>query len=142
MSAGGAAAAVRATLLAVALASAGCPAEDEPLVFGPPTGAVCPPTSTLTWESFGRGFMTTYCTGCHSSERTGSDRHGAPSFHDCDTVFGVRAISDHIDATAAAGPDAVNVGMPGDDYPEPSLEQRQLLGEWLACGAPSDEFPR
>lgn len=131
----------RGALAVLVVAAAGCPATDQPLVFGPPTGAVCPPTSTLTWESFGQGFMESYCTRCHSSELVGAQRHGAPSFHDVDTVYGVRAIREHIDETTAAGPDAVNTGMPEPGYPQPTLEQRQLLGEWLACGAPSDQFP-
>lgn len=104
-------------------------------VFGPPTESVCPPSSTLTYESFGKGFMTQYCTRCHSSELMGADRQGAPSFHDFDTLYGIRAVSDHIDETTASGPAATNTGMP-PDTPAPTLDERKQLGEWIACGMP------
>ena len=104
-------------------------------VFGPPTESVCPSDSTLTYESFGKGFMTQYCTRCHSSELMGADRQGAPSFHDFDTLYGIRAVSNHIDETTAAGPAATNTGMPPDD-PSPTLKEREQLGEWIACGMP------
>jgi len=120
-------------ILALVVGALGC--GDDPPLFGPPTESECPPDSTLTYENFGQPFMEAYCTRCHSSELTGEDRMGAPSFHDFDTVFGCRAVSDHIDETAAAGPAAVNQSMPpnGD---RPSLEERHDLGEWIACGLP------
>lgn len=116
---------------AVALGAAGC--GDE---HGTPTGWVCPTDSTLTYENFGKQFMDTYCVDCHDSAKTGSARHGAPAFHDYDTVLGVRQTIDHVDEYAAAGPNAVNTIMPEDD-PRPTEAERQQLGEWLSCGAPS-----
>jgi uncharacterized membrane protein len=109
-------------------------------VFGPPTEAVCPPTSTLTYENFGKGFMTQYCTRCHSSELVGADRMGAPSFHDFDSIYGIRAVANHIDETTASGPAATNLGMP-PDKPAPTLDERKQLAEWIACGAPSTAVP-
>ncbi|NVB80699.1 MAG: cytochrome c [Kofleriaceae bacterium] len=106
-------------------------------VFGPPTESTCPQGSTLTYENFGKGFMTQYCTRCHSSELVGVDRHGAPSFHDFDTLFGIKAVADHVDETTASGPASTNTGMPPDG-PFPTLEERKQLGEWIACGMPSD----
>ena len=53
---------------------------------GEPTGSVCPSTPTLTYVNFGKPFMDTYCIDCHSSTKTGAARHGAPAFHDYDTV--------------------------------------------------------
>jgi hypothetical protein len=106
----------------------------EPL-FGPPTESVCPPTSTLTYQNFGKPFMEAYCTSCHSSELTGLDRKGAPSFHDFDTLFGIKAVNEHIDETTAAGPAAINASMPPDG-PGPTLREREQLGQWLACGMP------
>ena len=102
---------------------------------GEPTGSVCPQGSTLTYQNFGKTFMDTYCIDCHSTTRTGDARHGAPAFHDYDTVEGVRNTIDHVDEYAAAGPDAVNTLMPNDD-PRPTEAERRQLGEWLACGAP------
>lgn len=122
-----------ALIAVVALAACG-----ENPVFGPPTESVCPPGgTTLTYENFGKGFMTHYCTKCHSDELMGADRMGAPSFHDFNTLFGIKAVSDHIDETTAAGPAAVNDGMPQSE-PFPTLEERKQLGEWIACGMPSD----
>ena len=120
--------------LALALALAGC-TDTKPL-FGPPTESACPPTgTTLTYESFGKPFMAAYCTRCHDSKLRGEDRQGAPSFHDFDTIFGIRAVSDHIDETTASGPAATNDSMP-PDKPAPTLEERQQLGEWIACDMP------
>lgn len=121
-----------ARLAIAAAVLAGCA---QPQLFGPPTEASCPPASTLTWDSFGKPFMDAYCVRCHASTLAPAQRHGAPTFHDFDTIYGTRAVREHIDLTTAAGPAAVNTSMPpGGDAP--TLEERQLLGEWLACGAP------
>ncbi len=107
-----------------------CEEEGE---FGPPTESVCPEGSTLTWESFGQEFMATYCTECHASTLMGDDRQGAPLYHDFDTLEGVLPVLDHVDWKAAAGPAATNELMPPAGNPTPTLEERQQLGEWLAC---------
>jgi hypothetical protein len=119
-------------LMLFAVAACGDP------VFGPPTESACPPDSTLTYEGFGQPFMEKYCTDCHSSELRGDKRHGAPSFHDFDTLFGIKAVADHIDETAAAGPAATNTGMPPDGEPKPTLTERRQLGEWIACEMPTE----
>jgi cytochrome c5 len=113
----------------------GCGHSDEGEVLGPLTGASCPPTSTLTYESFGRAFMGDYCVRCHDSKLTGAARQGATSFHDFDTVAGIRGVGDHIERTAGAGPGAINETMPPNGA-KPSLEDRQKLAEWMVCGAP------
>jgi len=105
---------------------------DDVEEFGPPTESTCPPGSTLTWESFGQEFMATYCTRCHASTLTGDARQGAPLYHDFDTLDGVLAVADHVDRKAASGPAATNELMP-PSAPTPTLEERQQLGEWLAC---------
>lgn len=110
-----------------------CGGEDS--VFGPPTESTCPPGSTLTYNNFGQAFMEQYCTRCHDSALVGEARMGAPSFHDFDTLFGIRAVHEHVDETTAAGPAATNTGMPPSD-PRPTLMERQMLGEWIACGMP------
>jgi hypothetical protein len=123
---------MKAVVLLVLLA--GCPADP---IYGPPTESVCPPGgTTLTYSNFGQPFMESYCTRCHAQSRMGSDRHGAPSFHDFDTLFGIKAVADHIDETTAAGPAATNDGMPNDSGPSPTLEERKQLGEWIACDMP------
>ncbi|HLL21219.1 MAG TPA: hypothetical protein VK427_03760 [Kofleriaceae bacterium] len=126
-----------ATLLLGSLMGHGggcCEGGDE--VFGPSTQTVCPPAGTaLTYTNFGKPFMETYCTRCHASDKEGAARMGAPSFHDFDTLFGIDAVSDHIDQTTAAGPAATNDSMPPDGK-KPSLAERQMLAEWIACGVP------
>jgi cytochrome c5 len=79
--------------------------------------------------------MSTYCTRCHSSTLTGAARNGATSYHDFDTLKGVKDVMDHIDQTAGAGPDATNESMPPNGT-KPSLAERQQLAEWIACQAP------
>jgi hypothetical protein len=114
------------------LGLAACTSEE---LFGPPTGSTCPATSTLTYDTFGEPFMTSYCTRCHSSTLMGSERQGAPLLHDFNTRSGILAFISHIDETTASGPDATNTQMPADGA-TPTLAERQMLGEWLACGAP------
>jgi hypothetical protein len=60
---------------------------------------------------------------------------GAPAFHDFDTIEGIRAVSNHIDEAAGAGPAATNEAMP-ESGTKPTLAERQMLAEWIACGAP------
>jgi hypothetical protein len=38
----------------------------------------CPQDNTLTWRSFGAGFLLTWCTGCHSSHLAADARQDAP----------------------------------------------------------------
>jgi uncharacterized membrane protein len=102
---------------------------------GTPSGAECPEESSLTYDSFAKNFLESYCTRCHSNSLTGSARNGAPNDHNFDTLALVKEQLDHIDGEAAAGPDAVNESMP-IGAPTPTEEERQQLGEWIACGAP------
>ena len=123
---------MRALLLLAVAVLGGC---EEPL-FGPPTGSECPPVQTLSYDNFGKPFMETYCTECHDSNKFGDDRQGATSFHDFDTWYGIKAVHEHIDLTTASGPNATNTSMPPDGEPQPSVEERKQLGEWIACGLP------
>ena len=111
------------------------------------TGTVCPDPDpmTLTYDNFGRDFMTRYCTHCHSSALTRSQRNGAPLYHDYDTRMGVLQTADHIDQQAGYGPDAENDFMPPErcpstpggaldrDCPRPTADERRQLAEWIAC---------
>ena len=124
--------------LALALFAAGC--EEE---LGDPTGSTCPTDSTLTYDNFGSEFMTHYCTGCHSETPPSGDRHGAPHDVNFDTLQQIQDDAEDIDRAAASGPDGTNTFMPDKDAPHelsgfsmPTMEERQQLGEWLACGAP------
>lgn len=79
----------------------------------------CPPDSTLTYETFGQTFIETNCLSCHASRER--PRLG--------TVEEIRAnMDDLLQETVATK------AMPEDR--DIDLEDRRLLGEWLACGAP------
>jgi hypothetical protein len=100
-----------------------------------PSMAICPPSSTLTYESFGEAFFTAYCVRCHSSTLEAGMRGGAPLGFDFDTRAGVEMHASRIDRVAAAGPTRVNTFMPLGE-PKPTDDERDMLGEWIACGTP------
>ncbi len=116
----------------------GCCSEET--VLGPPTETPCPPTSTITYENFGRAFMEDFCVNCHSSTKVGEERMGATKDHDFDTLLGIRQVANHIDQTAGIGPASANRNMPPADSEQekPADSDRERLAEWISCGAPSD----
>lgn len=78
----------------------------------------CPPDSTLTYENFGQPLFENRCLSCHDRKR--------PILETVDQILANR---DSILQEAVA-----TTSMPqNEDMP---LEERELLGEWLACGAP------
>ena len=83
----------------------------------------------MTYQSFGVEFLGSYCQTCHA--RAARDRHGAPPSFTFDSREDVRSHRERIYARAAGGNDSM---PPGPD--DPSHEERALLAEWLACGAP------
>jgi uncharacterized membrane protein len=79
----------------------------------------CPPDSTLSYESFGQLAIQDHCLACHAGKE--NPRLG--------TVEEVRANKSAI----------LHQAVGSTNMPEGggmTLEERQLLGEWLACGAP------
>jgi cytochrome c5 len=129
----------RLSLLACSVAAFACGASGAdglPSAPGSDSGSTCPSDSALTYDNFGREFMRTYCTRCHASTLSGGARQGAPSDHDFDDLAGIRQMADHIDEHAAAGPGGVNQSMPPNGA-QPTREEREELGQWLACGSPS-----
>jgi hypothetical protein len=92
----------------------------------------CPEDSTLTWESFGGPFVLSYCATCHGSGLPADMRQNAPVGLDFEHVEQVRMHADRIWARAADQ----NATMPPAGAP--AQDDRALLGEWLACGAPTD----
>jgi uncharacterized membrane protein len=118
---------------------ASCGGDDTaPPATGTASGAVCPTGSTLTYDNFGKNFMTNYCTRCHASNVMGDMRNGAPADHNFDTFAGIFMMAEHIDERAAAGPASVNTLMPPSD-PKPTEAERRQLGEWLACETSDDD---
>lgn len=90
----------------------------------------CPTAgTTLSYESFGRDFLSSWCQRCHGA--AGPDRKGAPSNYDFGTLRDAQAWKARIFARSALS----NTTMPPgpDDPPE---EDRRRLAEWLSCGAP------
>jgi uncharacterized membrane protein len=108
------------------LAFAGCASTSS--------GATCPTANAPTYDSFGKQFFATYCTGCHSASST--DRHGAPKDLNYDTEADIRAHAMDIDLVAASGPSATNTKMPeltGAVRVQPTEAEREQLGQFLAC---------
>ena len=79
----------------------------------------CPPNSTLTYENFGQLVIADNCLSCHTS-------NAHPIL---DTQAAIQQNKSAILADAVTG-----TKMPKSN--NMVLEDRQLLGEWLACGAP------
>jgi len=107
----------------------------SPVTSGVATGAVCPPSSSLTYENWGLDFFGRYCLRCHSMALGSGERNGAPSGYNWDDLNSVRAHASNIDLMAAASEHVVNHEMPPGE-PVPVTSERRKLGEWLACGAP------
>ena len=131
-----------ATLSLLSFLACSSPTPSDPPQPGGPTGAECPPDSTLTYRlpsgdpGFAQTFFTNYCIRCHASALTGADRHGAPPDRNYDSLVGlVETGGALIDGAAAAGPLRANTFMPRSD-PRPSDAERHQLGEWLACHMP------
>lgn len=100
-----------------------------------PTPRACADGSFLSYENFGAPFFASYCNGCHSSRLVGDQaRRFALADVDFDTLAGIRRWSRRIYARSA---DSNNTMPP---LSGPSMEQRRLLGDWLACGAPGEEL--
>jgi uncharacterized membrane protein len=80
---------------------------------------VCPTDSTLTYESFGSAFLSDNCLSCHASkDRPVLTTRGAVAANK-DNIVSAAVTSTKMPANGSIG-----------------IEERQLLGEWLACGAP------
>jgi uncharacterized membrane protein len=88
--------------------------------------ATCGPD--LTYETFGEPFMTDWCTGCHSDLLLPSMRQNAPLDVNFNTLDDIRAQSQMIALTVQ------QATMPPEGGP--SDDERQMLVQWLACGAP------
>jgi uncharacterized membrane protein len=78
----------------------------------------CSPDNTLTYENFGQEMITTQCMSCHDTE--------SPALG---SLAQVRSHASQV-MESAVYTDAMPEGG------TLSLEERRLLGEWLACGAP------
>lgn len=102
------------------------------------TGSTCPDMAhpTITYSGWAQYFFASYCTRCHSSTLTTSDeRNGATIHANWDDLPTIRSYTKEIDSFAAGGPNGINHIMPPNGA-MPSDDERIMLGEFLACGAP------
>ena len=116
----------RLLALVVLALVAGCISETTEQLDDEP----CPEESELTYENFGGAFFDSHCQRCHAS--AAEDRNGAPSSFTFDTVDEVRDHRERIFARAAGA----NTSMPPGPDDDPPEAEREMLAEWLACGAP------
>lgn len=112
----------------------------QPSTGGPPLPA-CPPDNTLTWRSFGAGFLLTWCTGCHSSHLPATARQDAPEDVNFDThaLFKPRErlVYERAVLEAHAFVQDPNTGSPMPPAGVPPEADRQRLAQWIACGSPT-----
>ena len=126
------------SVFGLALGSLGCTADEseteEPTIADATklSERPCPEDSILSYENFGEPFLLSWCNGCHSSVLPEGERQGAPLGSDFDDLAMVREAGARIWARSADH----NRQMPPLAGPED--EERTRLGEWLACGAPSE----
>ena len=93
----------------------------------------CPEGTTLTYENFGESFLAKYCLSCHHSGLAKADRLGAPTDVNLDSY---QDISTHRKDIIKTATKKSNARMPPSRH-VPTYE-KELLAEWLNCGAPGD----
>ena len=89
------------------------------------TGFACGSAPSVTWENWGRGFVTTHCQGCHAS--TAPDRYGATEGVYFDTEADIRLWADRIDVRVLVDEDMPPAGGL-------SADESFLLKTFLDCG--------
>ena len=116
------------------------PPSTPPSTDGPPLPA-CPPDNTLTWRSFGAGFLLTWCTGCHSSHLGAGARQDAPEDVNFDTHANFkpreRQVYERAVLEAHAFVQDPDKGSPMPPAGLPTEAERQRLAQWIACGSPT-----
>jgi hypothetical protein len=90
-------------------------------------GVTCEREPPLDYANFGRGFMATYCTGCHGSLLPVDERNDAPVTVDLDSYADVlRHVARIEDQTLRESPPMPPSGGPDE-------EDLAKLEEWLVC---------
>src|SRR4051812_45392838 len=103
-----------ASILALALAA--CTSGAQSTGIAPVS---CPTDSTLTYANFGAAFMTSNCLSCHASKNS-------------PTLASQGQIK--VNASRILDVAVYTTAMPQDN--NMAVAEREMLGEWLACGAP------
>ncbi len=91
--------------------------------------APCEEQPVITYDTFGRGFLATYCDGCHGSAVT--ERQGAPEDVVFDTREGAMEWADRILERSAPSDGSVAT-MPPVGGVTPDDTDRVIV--WLTCG--------
>lgn len=120
---------VRTMIVAMALSLAGGCDEDGDEGDEAATGAGdCEEQPVVTYDTFGRGFLSTYCNGCHGGAVV--DRQGAPGSVVFDTPEDVEVYADRILARTAPADGSAPTMPPVGGVTE---EDRERLVIWLTC---------
>lgn len=89
----------------------------------------CDRDPPLSYDNFGLGFFTRYCTSCHSSQLSGADRSGAPDTYNFDSEGQIQAYLGIIRATTLGDEPTMPPGG------SPTETELSLLDEWLTCSS-------
>jgi len=108
-------------LAVVALLLGACMPQEE---------VACVHDPALTYDNFGKGFSTQFCTGCHSSLVPEEHRMEAPDDYNFDTYEGILLWADKIEPVVAAGE-----MPPGGGTTE---SEKAQFAEWMACDVMPD----
>lgn len=98
---------------------AGCGADRDPACEA----------SFLSYDSFGAPFVANWCRSCHSAGLPADMRQDAPEGMDFDSLAEIRRWSRQIARSTGE-----TTAMPPAGGP--SSAEREMLVEWLTCGAP------
>ena len=85
--------------------------------------------SQLSYATFGQPFMLSWCNGCHSTQLPSNMRQAAPIDINFDTLTEIRSQSFSIVQTTTDLRTMPPEGGPSD-------AERQMLAQWMSCGAP------
>jgi hypothetical protein len=139
---------------AVVLGAADPESVDVRLFVSGRGATACPTGSTLRYAGggdaaraeppdFARDFFARHCTGCHGSAVREPRRSGAPADMNWDAPDAIRrerawidAVATHETAPAGEAPIPGMVMPPRGARSRPTAEERRLLAQWIACGAP------
>ena len=104
------------TKLILALALGACSSSAQSTGI---SNATCPPDSTLTYENFGSTFISDNCLSCHATKDSPRLMTKAQIQANKSRILQEAVYTD-------AMPENANM----------DVAEREMLGEWLACGAP------
>lgn len=101
---------------------------------GGDTAYSCDRDPPLTYETFGEGFVSKHCTGCHGSLVRDADRNGATQGVDLDTYGNVLVFAERFEARVL-DPEVPEMPPGGG----PTEEELRMLQEWLTCSVYPDK---